>query len=104
MKFPMLQITAILCILAVGFMTVEPFVPTADAHNYTVVTHYYKPICAPVAVAKSTANTWDPRQSRYLIVGLGATSRIKSSFMSPRFGNSVVMTVDELPCAGAHPS
>lgn len=41
MKSSVLQLTVVLCILTVGFMTVVSFTPTADAHDYTVVTLYY---------------------------------------------------------------
>ena len=41
MRVSVLQITAILCLLAVGFMGMGPFTPTAEAHDYTVVVFYY---------------------------------------------------------------
>lgn len=41
MKCSVLQLTVVLCILTVGFMTVVPFTPTADAHDYTVLVFYY---------------------------------------------------------------
>lgn len=36
MKISVCQMIAIVCILAVGFVTVPPLVQTADAHDYTV--------------------------------------------------------------------
>lgn len=51
MKFSTLQILAIVCFLALGFMPMAPFVQTADAHgdshSYTVpVTDYKVYICS----------------------------------------------------------
>lgn len=35
------RLTAILCILAVGFMTMGLLVPTVDANSYAIVVHSY---------------------------------------------------------------
>lgn len=37
MKLSLSQMIAIVCILAVGFMTAAPFVQTADAHDLTLI-------------------------------------------------------------------
>ena len=46
MKFSHLQMIAIVCILAVGFMTVAPFAPSVEAHPYEVWYHIHDNHCA----------------------------------------------------------
>ncbi len=40
MKISLCQVFAIVCILAVGFMTAAPLVQTADADEYEVTVHF----------------------------------------------------------------
>ena len=46
MKFPLSQMIAIVCILAVGVMTVTPFVPSVDAHAAKVWWNYHLIVCS----------------------------------------------------------
>ena len=53
MRVSVLQMTAILCLLALGFMGMGPFMQTAEAHDYTVVVMYYNAyICSDCGAEK----------------------------------------------------
>ena len=52
------RLTAILCILAVGFMTMGLLVPTVDADPYAIVVHSYTVyLCSTCAVVLSSGES-----------------------------------------------